>query len=285
MGASTPDTRIPFGFRSLDSRFEGMPAGSAVLLSGGADAGTDAYANTSAAMIMMARHETQFYESQTRNSLTAPDDLPDSVHYLTLTRSKERVIADLETTLGAKQFSTLEEHLTIADFSDEYLARTPVPQTMFRPGTEERQEAGTEADEPEAYESLLDEICNHLESVGKDAVVVFNSLTDMQRALEFGLDRADFIGFLVGLRRAATMWGGLTYVIYHREPELIREEEDINAALDGSIYFSYHPDRTQRRRTMSIGSFRGNLDKRHQVMYDTGITEQGFTISTSQSIR
>jgi KaiC/GvpD/RAD55 family RecA-like ATPase len=277
--------RVPFGFRALDSRFQGIPAGSAVLLSGGADAGTDAYANTSAAMIMMARHEPRSYQSTTRNAVKNPSALPDSVHYLTLTRSEERVRADLRNTLSDDQFDILEANMTIADFSDEYLARTPVPATMFQRGTEEREEAGTEAEEPEAYESLLDEICNHLERVGDDAVVVFNSLTDMQRAMEFGLDRADFVGFLVGLRRAATMWGGITYVIYHREPELVREEEDINAALDGSIYFSYYPERTQRRRTMSVGSFRGNLDKRHQVMYDTGVTEAGFTISSSQSIR
>jgi hypothetical protein len=262
-----------------------MPQGSAVLLSGGGDAGTDAYANTSAAMIMMARHQPQRYESATRNAIEDPRVLPESVQYITFTRSEDRVLADLQTTLSSNQFNVLEDNLNIADFSDEYLSRTPVPETMFHKGTEEREEAGVEAEEPEAYESLLDEICNHLEEVGDDAVVIINSLTDMQRALEFGLDRSDFLGFLVGLRRAATMWGGLTYVIYHREPELVRQEEDINASLDGSLYFSYHPERTQRRRTMSIGSFRGNLDKRRQVMYDTGITESGFSISTSQSIR
>jgi hypothetical protein len=36
---------------------------------------------------------------------------------------------------------------------------------------------------------------------------------------------------------------------------------------------------------MSVGAFRGNLDRRDQLQYDTGITDHGFTISTSQSIR
>jgi hypothetical protein len=137
----------------------------------------------------------------------------------------------------------------------------------------------------EAYERLIDELADHLEAVGEDAVVILNSLTDLQRALEFGLDRADLIAFLVGLRRAVTLWGGLAYVLYHRRADLVRDQEDINAALDGTIYFFYDPKRTTQRRTMSVGAFRGNVEKREQLTFDTGITDHGFTISTSQSIR
>jgi KaiC/GvpD/RAD55 family RecA-like ATPase len=285
MTDAVSDVRIPFGFRALDSRFDGIPTGNAVFLSGGPDAGPDAFGHTSAAMIMLARYRPGEFQSRTRATVQDPAELPDSVHYVTLTRSEERVRADMEATLGPTQFATLTEHLTITDLSDEYLARTPVPAEMFKRGTEERREAGTETADADAYESLLTEVCDALVEHGDDAVVLVNSFTDMQRALDFGMDRADLIGFLVGLRRAATMWDGLVYVINHREADLVREDENINAALDGTIYFFYHPERTNRRRTMSIGSFRGNLDKRNQVMYDTGITDNGFAISTSQSIR
>jgi KaiC/GvpD/RAD55 family RecA-like ATPase len=279
------DTRIPFGFRALDSRFDGMPPGSAVFLTGEPDAGPDAYAHTSAAMIMLSRYEPRIFERRTRAEVATHEDLPDTVEYLTLTRSRERVLADLEATLDPKQYEVLTDHLSITDFSDQYLERTPVPQSLFAPGSEEHEVAGTDAESQAAYERLIDEISDHLEAVGDDAVVVLNSLTDLQRALEFGMDRADLIAFLVGIRRAATAWGGLTYVLYHRRAGLVRDEEDINAALDGTIYFFYDPKRTTNRRTMSVGAFRGNLDQRDQVQYDTGITDHGFTISTSQSIR
>jgi len=66
------ETRIPFGFRALDSRFEGMPPGSAVFLTGEPDAGGDAYAHTSAAMLMLSRYHPQAFERRTRAEIDAP---------------------------------------------------------------------------------------------------------------------------------------------------------------------------------------------------------------------
>jgi hypothetical protein len=132
--AGSDDVRIPFGFRALDFRFRGMPAGSAVFLTGEPDAGPDAYAHTSAAMLMLSRYRPRAFERRTRAEIPNPEALPDRVEYVTLTRSRERVLADLESTLDANQFEALTEHLSITDLSDAYLERTPVPQSLFHRG-------------------------------------------------------------------------------------------------------------------------------------------------------
>jgi KaiC/GvpD/RAD55 family RecA-like ATPase len=283
---SKTETRIPFGFHALDTRFDGMPVGSAVFLTGEPDAGPDAFAHTSAAMTMLARHDPTAFRSRIgTNPAAAPDDLPDTVTYVTLTRSRERVYSDLEATLDDEQYGVLTDHLSVADFSDEFLERTPIPESMFDRGDEDV-EPGSKADDPdEELPTLLDMVSDYLADGGDDSLVIINSLTDIQRATEFGLDRGDMVAFLVGLRRATTRWNGLVYVIYHRLASTARDDEDINATLDGNIYFSYYPDRTTRRRTMSVGSFRGNIEKREEIMFETGITDSGFEIRTSRSIR
>lgn len=272
--------RIPFGFPTLDGRFDGIPAGTASLLAGSPDAGTDAFAYSHAARLMQLKHGNSRSVGQ-----MVQDRIPETVHYVSLNHSRSRILHGMDAVLGPGQFNLLVEHLSITDLSDEFFDVAPVPDALRlaadeTPAAELDATPGSEA----SFEQFLDNLATHLETIGDDNLVILDSLTAFQRARHFGMDWGNALGLLEGLRHAASEWGGLVDVLYHARPEQVRNDETTNTALDGSFYFYTNDRGTRAQKTMRVGDFNGSLSRGQQVVYDTRVTDDGFQIGASRSI-
>ncbi|MFD1512310.1 RAD55 family ATPase [Halomarina rubra] len=287
--ASRSIGRIPFGSATLDGRFDGIPAGSAVLLVGAPDAGTDAYAHTHAAQLMTARYHPGLYGGR----VSDPAVLPDEVHYVTLDRSRRHLLHEMDAVLGPRRFNTLTEHLHVEDFSEAFLDLTPMPAALRRAGRPDetavrngdRRPGATAAEHrPASFDELLDAVADYVASVGDGNMVVFDSLTALNGATAFGLSQADVAGFLAGLQSAAESWDGVVSVLHHARPETVRADEIVNTALHGCLYFYTNDSGTTAQKTMRIGEFGGALSRRRQVVYDTQVTESGFVVSSNRRV-
>jgi KaiC/GvpD/RAD55 family RecA-like ATPase len=274
--------RIPFGISALDSRFDGIPTGSSVLLAGAPDAGVDAYAYTSLAELMLARHRPDMHRRDVSN---VREDIPESVTYVSLTNDREHVYHQLESVLDDYQFETLVEHLTVADFSQQFLDLVPAPEGLDElrrdpePETEAETNTGTES-----IDSLLDDVSDLLADVGDDSVILLDSLTDLTRAKHFGLDRSDVVAFLMGLREAAVSWNGIVYVTYKRQAGQVRGDEDFADLTHGTLYFYSNDQGFETYRTMRVGSFGGALDTETQLVYETFVGPTGMRAKATQKI-
>lgn len=276
--------RLPFGSPTLDNRFRGIPAGSAVLLAGAPDAGTDAFAFTNAAATMQARYHPGLYKGSVAASRTA---LPEEVHLVTVARGRQRLFHQLDATLGSEQFNTLVEHLSVADFSARYRSLADVPDSLHAapdgPETAARSGVPTTARSDDSFGALLSDLATHLATVGEDSLVVLDSLTAIRRATSFGAEAADVERFLLGLRDGSTDWDGLVTVICHARPEEVRSSETLNTVLNGCLYFYCNDEGTNARKTMRVGSFGGALRHREQVVYDTAVSDNGFRVRSSRN--
>ncbi|MFC5970013.1 RAD55 family ATPase [Halomarina salina] len=276
--ASRSIGRIPFGSPTLDGRFKGIPAGSSVLLVGAPDAGTDAYAHTHAASLMTARYYPGLYDGR----ILYPDILPDEVHYVTLDRSRNHLLHQMDAVLGARRFNTLTEHLHVKDFSDRFLDLAPIPTTLRQAGRKE--ERSGDRDGSDTFDEFLADISDYLVSVGDGNMIVFDSLTALHGATAYDLSMADVRGFLSGLRSAAESWDGLVSMLHHARPDTVRADEIVNTALHGCLYFYTNDSGTNAQKTMRIGEFGGALSGRRQVVYDTKVTDTGFSISSNRRV-
>jgi hypothetical protein len=131
--ASRSIGRIPFGSATLDGRFGGIPAGSSVLLAGAPDAGTDAYAYSHAASLMIARYYPGLYDGR----VSDPEVLPETVHYVTLDRTRRHLLHEMDSVLSTRRFNALTEHLHIEDLSEAFLDLVPMPDSLRRAGRRE----------------------------------------------------------------------------------------------------------------------------------------------------
>jgi archaellum biogenesis ATPase FlaH len=282
--ASRSVGRVPFGSPALDGRFSGIPAGSAVLLAGAPDAGTDAFAYTHAAALLTARYYPGLYDGRVAD----PDCLPDAVHYVTLDRSRRHLLHEMDAVLGARQFNTLTDHLHVEDHSEAFLDLLPMPAPLRRAGRDgpspRKASPDADGDAPATFDALLTDVSDHLVSVAAGDLVVFDSLTALTGASAFGLSEGTVLGFLGGLRRAAEAWGGLVAVVHHARPETVRADEVINTALHGCLYFYTNDSGMHAQKTMRVGEFGGALSRRRQVVYDTAVSDAGFTVSSSRRV-
>ena len=117
---------MPTGVPDFDYLTGGLPSGSVVLLFGGAGAGHQEFALTSAVHLMMHYddpHLHEFYLGRAKG----PFVYPDSVAYLSTSRSREQVMGELRGAFDGTYPSVLGRHLSFRDLSPSYFADTPVP--------------------------------------------------------------------------------------------------------------------------------------------------------------
>jgi KaiC/GvpD/RAD55 family RecA-like ATPase len=273
--ASRTVPRLPFGFPTLDGRFRGVPAGSAVLLGGAPDAGTDAFAYTRAAALMTTKH----FPGLGRGSLDAAarEALPERVHYVTLDRDRRHVLHQMDSVLDARRFNTLVEHLTVTDLSEAYLDAAPVPEQFRTTDAADREGVAD-------FSAFLDRLADEIAGSESTDLVVLDSVTALRRATEYGLDWGEVIGFLAGLRNVAAESNGLVDVLYHARPDDVRSDERINTVLDGGVYFYANDEGDRAEKTMRVGEFGGALSRRRQVVYETSVTDSGFKVKSSRRI-
>lgn len=297
---------VPFGIPGLDGSVRGIPTGSAVLLAGAPDAGGHAFLYTSLASLMLAKHDPALYP---RRLGTVRDAIPERVCYVSLTHDREHIYSELDAVLDTEQFATLTENLAVADFSQQFLEAVDVPAALYgerredleiAPG-DDSDDSGSEdsitsllddIDLPEEDETdpgksmsdLLDDVSEHVAENGSDAIVVIDGLSDLLLATNFGLERSDVLGFLLGVREATVGWDGVTLVCYDRRAADVRSDPDIHGLLHGSVFFYSNDQGHDTYRTMRIGSFGGALDTERQTVFETSVGPAGVRAKATKKI-
>ncbi|EMA15913.1 MULTISPECIES: RAD55 family ATPase [Haloarcula] len=291
---STPEAKsissgvsyIPFGIPGLDGQVRGIPTGSTVLLAGASDAGGDAFTYTSLATLMLAKHRPEMVPNSIARRSEA---IPDSVTYITLSHDREHVYSELDAVLDGYQFEALTEHMTVADFSQRFMELLPVPEPLFdaRRSDTEIEQPDAEPPEREApeetFEKLLTDISDRVSDAAATLIVV-DSLTDLERATEFGLPQNHEVAFLMGLREAVVNWGNVAFVKLNRPASDVRSDELIHGLLHGSVYFYSNDKGFETYRTMRVGSFGGALDTERQTVFESLIGPTGFRAKATKKI-
>ncbi len=291
---------LPFGIPGLDAHVRGVPSGSAVLLAGAPDAGGKAFVYTALASLMLAKHDPEMYHRRIGPDRRAA--IPERVHYVALTEDREHVYADLDAVLDDRQFAALTDRLTVADFSQRFLAAAPVPEALFENRREEApvgtgttdaggdgvaDAGGDDVDDGTAGEGIdgvLDAVAESVADAGEEAVVVIDDLSDLARAERFGLDRARTLGFLMGLREAVVGWNGLAYVLFERRAGAVRDDPDVSGLLHGSVYCYSNDQGHATYRTLRVGSFGGALDTERQTVFETSVGPAGLRAKATKKL-
>jgi len=278
---------IPFGIPGLDGNVRGIPTGSSVLLAGASDAGGDAFTYTSLATLMLARHNPDLVPGSIARRREV---IPDSVTYVTLSQDRTHVYSELDAVLDGYQFETLSEHMTVVDFSQRFMELLPVPPALFDARRSDRDIEPPEDDEPgvdgpddESFRQLLDDIAERITEDTND-IVVIDSLTDLDRAQEFGLSNGRIVAFLVGLREAVVNWGNVAFVKLDRRAGEVRKDDRIHGLLHGAVYFYSNDKGFETFRTMRVGSFGGALDTERQTVFESLVGPTGFRAKATKKI-
>ncbi|RLM39436.1 chemotaxis protein CheY [Haloarcula sp. Atlit-120R] len=291
---STPEAKsissgvsyIPFGIPGLDGQVRGIPTGSTVLLAGASDAGGDAFTYTSLATLMLAKHRPEMVPNGIARRSEA---IPESVTYITLSHDREHVYSELDAVLDGYQFDTLTDNMAVADFSQRFMELLPVPEPLFDARRSDAEIEQPDAELPErkpaseTFEKLLSDISDRV-SDAAETLIVIDSLTDLERATEFGLPQNHEIAFLMGLREAVVNWGNVAFVKLDRPAGDVRSDALIHGLLHGSVYFYSNDKGFETYRTMRVGSFGGALDSERQTVFESLIGPTGFRAKATKKI-
>lgn len=248
------DPRVPTGIADFDTLAGGMPVGSVVLLLGEAGAGHQEFALTSAAHLMFRQDEERLhrmYLGGMRGTLVYPE----GIAYVSLTRSREQVLREIEGTFDPVYHQVLGRHLTFADLSREYFADSVVPPAWAGPAGPMLREAAAPAERFEGPGGVLGALARAVEAHGPGRVLVVDSLTDL--AVRPGIAPEALLTLVKGLRRRAKEWGGLVYLLLSKGVAAADMEQALVDSVDGVLAFSWtaHPLRSSRQRVMVIPKF------------------------------
>lgn len=252
-GISPTDARIPTGVGDFDSIAGGIPVGSVVLLVGDAGAGHQEFALTSAAHLMFsydAERLHRFYLGSVKGNFVYPA----GVVYVSLTRSKEQVVHEVEISFERTHYTSFVRHLTFHDLSSIYFSDTVVPQNWAQTPTP-LLAPFTEAGAAPGTADPLEGIVRAVEKDGNGNVIIVDSLTDL--LVRRNLDSEAILTLVKGLRRRAKEWGGVIYLLLSRGVAPAATEQALADSVDGVLSFTWtsHPQRSTRQRTMLIEKF------------------------------
>ncbi|MCI4348232.1 MAG: hypothetical protein L3J97_06415 [Thermoplasmata archaeon] len=254
VSANSPtDARIPTGVGDFDSNAGGIPVGSVVLLVGDAGAGHQEFALTSAAHLMFsydAERLHRFYLGSVKGNFVYPA----GVVYVSLTRSKEQVVHEVEISFERTHYTSFVRHLTFHDLSSIYFSDTVVPQNWAQTTAPLLAQFAEPGAVPGAADSL-EGIVRAVEKDGNGNVIIVDSLTDL--LVRRNLDSEAILTLVKGLRRRAKEWGGVIYLLLSRGVAPAATEQALADSVDGVLSFAWtsHPQRSTRQRTLLIEKF------------------------------
>ncbi len=249
--AAVSAARVPTGVPDFDFLTGGLPAGSVVLLFGAAGAGHQEFALTSAVHLMLRYDDPRLHEFYLGNA-KGPFVIPESVVYVSTSRSREQVMGELRGAFDGSYPGVLDRHLTFRDVSSSYFADTPVPTSWSSLPRSLLSGAPAQA-APD--EGPLHALANAVEESGENHLVIIDSLTDL--LVRRGVDGADVLTFAKGLRRRAKEWGGLVYLLLSEGVAPPAIEQAVMDSVDGVLHFSWmvSPTHSHRQRAMLIEKF------------------------------
>ncbi|HUJ78256.1 MAG TPA: hypothetical protein VLX64_04525, partial [Thermoplasmata archaeon] len=118
--------RIPTGVPDFDYLTGGLPAGSVVLLLGEAGAGHQEFALTSAVHLMLHYDEPSLHQFYL-GSAKGPFTYPQGVAVVSVSRSKEQLLAEVRESFHGFYPEVLLRHLVFHDLSPTYFRDSVVP--------------------------------------------------------------------------------------------------------------------------------------------------------------
>lgn len=271
--------RVPTGIPDFDYLTGGLPAGSLVLLFGGAGAGHQEFALTSAVHLMLRYDDPRLHQFYLGNA-KGPFVFPDSVVYISTSRSRGQLMGELRGAFDGSYPSVLGRHLTFRDISPSYFADTPVPPAWSSVPSSLLSGVPAPAS---SVEGPLQALADAVEASGENHLVIIDSLTDL--LVRRGVEAADVLTLVKGLRRRAKEWGGLVYLILSEGVAPPAVEQGVMDSVDGVLHFSWmaSPSHSHRQRAMLIEKFMpvlSRLPAEHQGRFVIRVNAKSGLVTT-----
>ena len=276
--------RIPFGVRQLDSIINGgAPAGSVVLLSGEAGAGSREFMHTSAIINGMARVDEELFDLY-YGQPSAKAVLPENVHYISFTASERQLAGEMRLAMDDEVLDAGMQGVEFHDMSERYFHMSPVPREWYADETPSIKDLRARHER----EDLLSALGTKLSRVSPGNLVVLDSLSDLISAQGEDIEWSDIAFLVSGIQKAAHQWGGI--ILLHLNYETLSEtrEGQLSDAAHGTMKFSWESGGSTRARTLVVKQFRGvlsQIEDENIVQFETELGDAGFDISDVRKIR
>ncbi|HYA56871.1 MAG TPA: RAD55 family ATPase [Thermoplasmata archaeon] len=248
---ATMPPRIPTGVPDFDFLTGGIPCGSVVLLFGEAGAGHQEFALTSAVHLMLHYDDPRLHRFFL-GSAKGPFVYPESVVYVSTSRSEDQVIGEVRSSFEPLYGDVLVRHLQFRDLSAAYFRDSVVPATWAAVPSPL---LGTGDGGPPVDGGPLRALAESVDPAGARNLVVVDSLTDL--LIRRGVDGSDVLTLLKGLRRRAKEWSGIVYLLLSEGVAPAPMEQAVIDSVDGVLHFrwSSSPSRSHRQRSMMVEKF------------------------------
>ena len=277
-----PVKRIPTGVADFDNIIRGgMPIGSVVLLLGDLGAGQYEYALTSAAKISLIKENPDSAEFFLGHSVRG-QMMPESIHYITFSRSKEDILQELGMSFNEDFFESFERNVIFKDFSSKYFRQTLVPKSWS--GDTSSALFSNNTDD----EGVLEGLVNYLDENAPRSMVIIDSLTDL--VLNQKIDSRDLVAVLRGMQRVSKKWGGVVYLLLAKDIVDDRLQRMIMDSVDGALVFewSHFVNSSKRQRYLYVEKFMSilpHLDRGRIARFATTVTAQsGLVVIDTERI-
>jgi KaiC/GvpD/RAD55 family RecA-like ATPase len=258
--------KTPTGITSLDPILGGgIPQGSLVLLLGDIGAGNYEFAYSSVVNVLSLIMEKK----------TAPDaEVPDEVRYITFTRVKEDVQAEMISSFNIEGLERIVNEIKFDDLSELYFDNSVVPDEWYS-----HSDIITRLQNRSGREGILLQLSNVINDIKPNSLVVLDSITDIATQSAIPNIWQNLTGFLRGLQRISKQRGITSYLLLSEgilDPSRQKELADI---ADAVFLFQWEETTGARRqRVMYFEKFRGvmpHLEERDLVKFAVKITTQG----------
>ena len=271
--------RIPTGVPDFDYLTGGLPAGSVVLLFGGAGAGHQEFALTSAVHLMLRFDDPTLHRFYL-GSAKGPFTYPNAVVYVSTSRSRDQVMNEMRGAFDGNYPTVLGRHLSFRDLSPSYFADTLVPAAWSSVTSSLLSGAPAQS---ATSEGPLRALADAVEDIGTNRLVIVDSLTDL--LVRRGVDSADVVTLVKGLRRRTKQWGGLIYLILSEGVAPPAVEQAVIDSVDGVLHFNWmaSPSHSHRQRAMLIDKFMpvlSRLPAEHQGRFVIRVNAKNGLVTT-----
>jgi KaiC/GvpD/RAD55 family RecA-like ATPase len=276
--------RIPFGIRQLDSIINGgAPAGSVVLLSGEAGAGSREFMHTSALINGLEQVDGELHDLY-YGDRSADAVAPEEVHYISFTAGEAQLVSEMQLAMDDDVVDKGSQAVEFHDLSERYFHISPVPRDWYASETA----SITDLRARHEREDLLGTLGMVLNEVATGNLVVIDSLSDLVSATDEEVSWSDISSLVQGIQKAAHQWGGL--ILLHVNPETLSSVQhgQLVDASHGTMEFEWESGGSTRARTLVVQQFRGVLSQIEDediVQFETELGDAGFDISDVRKIR
>ena len=195
-------SRVPTGVPDFDYLTGGLPSGAVVLLFGEAGSGHQEFALTSAVHLMLHYDDPRLHRFYLGNA-KGPFVYPQGIVYVSTSRSREQVLAELNASFEETYSEVLARHLNFHDLSPSYFQDTVVPSTWASLSSPLLSGAPVSAapDDGGPLRALADAV----DQDGRKNLVIVDSLTDL--LVRRGVEPSDIVTLLKGLRQPGERMG------------------------------------------------------------------------------